>query len=66
MEYVVKRNIQPWLVDLMGTFAAVEVTGARQVGKTTLAEMVSRHLDVEALMLTLDDPEVLGLAQSDG
>ena len=65
MEYVVKRNIQPWLVDLMGTFAAVEVTGARQVGKTTLAEMVSRHLDVEALMLTLDDPEVLGLAQSD-
>ena len=65
MKRHVKRNIQEWLMELLGSFPAVELTGARQVGKSTLATMVVEVLGKEAIMFTLDDPEALNTAKTD-
>ncbi|AKK04793.1 AAA domain [Corynebacterium mustelae] len=65
MKKHVKRNIQEWIMGLLSTFSAVGLTGARQVGKITLASMVGASLNKEMLFLTLDDPEVLNAARTD-
>ncbi|MBE0418056.1 MAG: ATP-binding protein [Coriobacteriia bacterium] len=48
---------------LLGTFPLVAVTGARQVGKSTLARQVLGSLD--GTYMTLDDPVVLNRATED-
>ena len=65
MKRHVKRNIEPWLLELLDVFPAVELTGARQVGKSTLATMVVEVFGKGAVTFTLDDPEVLNIAKVD-
>jgi len=56
------RTIEKSILDITDHFPVLLVTGARQVGKTTLL----RHLAGEARRyVTLDDPLVLSLARED-
>lgn len=52
-----------WVQRALDTFPVVALTGARQVGKSTLARMLLADLGGE--YLTLDDPGVLSQAQRD-
>lgn len=56
------RTIEKAIIEASGQFPVILVTGARQVGKTTLL----RHLGgPEHTYVTLDDPLVLSLAKQD-
>ncbi len=56
------RTLEPTIRTVTGQFPVVLLTGARQVGKTTLL----RHLSEGARnFVTLDDPLVLSLARTD-
>ena len=57
------RRLQPVLEELLGEFRIVYLAGPRQAGKTTLARLVSRDLEME--YITLDDQSVLASAQND-
>ena len=58
----VTRTLEAFLTTAANQFPALLVTGARQVGKTTLL----RHLSLaERAYVTLDDPLVLSLAKTD-
>ena len=57
------RRLQPVLEELLGEFRIVYLAGPRQAGKTTLARLVSRDLEME--YITLDDQSALASAQSD-
>ena len=58
----VPRTLEPAIVRASQQFPVVLLTGARQVGKTTLL----RHLSQDGrAYVTLDDPLVLSLAKSD-
>lgn len=65
MSEKVKRNIQGWVEELIGAFPAVEITGARQVGKSTLAYDVAQSSGKSAQIFTLDDPETRRVAEDD-
>ena len=58
----VPRTLEPAIVRASQQFPVVLLTGARQVGKTTLLRQLSQ--DGRAYV-TLDDPLVLSLAKSD-
>jgi uncharacterized protein len=53
---MVKRQIQPKVLQLLGQFPAVAILGPRQVGKTTLAMALAQELGEEALYLDLELP----------
>ena len=56
------RTIEKRILDVTAHFPVLMVTGARQVGKTTLL----RHLAGEVRRyVTLDDPLILSLARED-
>jgi uncharacterized protein len=57
-----KRTIERFLSSVSRQFSVVLVTGARQVGKTTLLAHLSRR---GRTYVTLDDPRVLGVARED-
>ena len=57
----IKRHIESTLDKVAGMYPAVIVTGARQVGKTTLV----REHAVGLKYVTLDDVRVRGLAEND-
>jgi predicted AAA+ superfamily ATPase len=57
-----KRTIERFLSSVSRQFPVVLVTGARQVGKTTVLERLSRK---NRTYVTLDDPRVLTLARED-
>lgn len=61
----VKRNIQGWAHSLLESFPALELTGARQVGKSTLAADLAQSSGKPAQLFTLDDPETRRVAESD-
>ena len=54
------RHLQPVLQKLSAQFPAVLLTGARQVGKSTLLQ----HIAPEYGYLTLDDPLLLDQAKN--
>ena len=56
-----KRTLEHVLMKASGQFPVLIITGARQVGKTTLLKHCSRN----RTYVTLDDPLVLELAKSD-
>lgn len=61
MDYVRERWLEPQLQAALGALPVVVLTGARQVGKTTLA----RACQPARTFLTLDDIGALGQAQRD-
>ncbi len=58
---LIKRALESTILDISKQFPVVMLTGARQVGKTTLLKM----LDHSRRFITLDDPIVRKLAVSD-
>lgn len=65
MEQPILRNSYEWILELLSTFPAVEIIGARQVGKSTLTHMISECLRQPVHYVTLDDPETLNAAIGD-
>lgn len=62
MEAYIRRGVEARVRDYLDFFPIVHITGARQVGKSTLTQ----HLGLDnALFVTLDDPAALSLATSD-
>ncbi|GEM_PF-2257491 len=61
---MIKRHISSDILDSLRNFPAVLLTGARQVGKSTLAEMLSKTR-WKAAYLTLDSRVVLDAALTD-
>lgn len=59
----VPRGAAGILSESLSAFRVVVVHGARQVGKTTIARALGRQLG--ATYLTLDDTDVLAVAQAD-
>lgn len=56
MDVFVNRFKQPTVIDLLQNFPVVALTGARQVGKTTLARRIADEIDGKALHLDLESP----------
>ncbi|ALA67505.1 ATP-binding protein [Corynebacterium lactis] len=68
MDQLLSRNSALLLAELTEHFPAVEVLGARQVGKSTLTKQVSDDLaraGTNVLSFTMDDPETRSVAASD-
>lgn len=62
---IVARHALPWAKDILGSFPALVVEGARQVGKSTLATMLVESTQRPARYLTLDDDVLRVAAQND-
>ena len=61
---MIPRNITQCLLDALSDNPVVFLAGARQTGKSTLAQSI-RSSDFQARYLTLDDAGVLAAAQND-
>jgi hypothetical protein len=61
---MLKRHLQPLVERSLADFPVVLITGARQVGKSTLAQALITP-DWRAAYLTLDDRTVLDAALTD-
>ncbi|MFI3214422.1 MAG: ATP-binding protein [Eubacteriales bacterium] len=61
--YYLKRDLENKFLEMNGFFKAILVTGARQVGKTTMLKKLSENQD--RTYVTLDDLMVRDLAQND-
>ncbi len=58
-----KRSLQATILELLGEFRIVYLTGPRQAGKTTLARAIADDLDMG--YITLDDQATLASAEND-
>lgn len=58
-----RRHLQTQLVEALSDTPVIVLQGARQVGKSTLAGWLAA--DRDAVVMTLDDPAVLAVAESD-
>lgn len=58
-----RRHLETPLVEALSDTPVIVLQGARQVGKSTLAGWVAA--DRDAVVVTLDDPAVLAVAESD-
>ena len=56
------RNISNIVIETSKTFPVILITGPRQVGKSTVLERIK---EANRAYVTLDDPQVRLLAQSD-
>lgn len=68
MNALIERHSAPLLRQLAEHFPAVEVLGARQVGKSTLTQQVSEEFaaaGASVLTFTMDDPETRSVAVND-
>ena len=65
MDDLLPRHVQGRVEDLLSVFPAVELIGARQVGKSTLAAMIAEASDRPTRILTLDDAETREAATAD-
>lgn len=59
---VLPRHIAPWTEELLSVSPVVVIEGARQVGKSTLASLLSSP---SATYVTMDDDDILLVAQDD-
>lgn len=67
MTYI-RRAAEDTIMQISEMFPVLLVTGPRQVGKTTLLQMLSdmqREKGIERKYVTLDDPDVRYLAKRD-
>ncbi|WP_040283258.1 ATP-binding protein [Tessaracoccus massiliensis] len=65
MDTLLDRHLVEEVAGLLTHFPAVELGGARQVGKSTLIRLLGRLVPKPVSVFTLDDPEVRGLAEHD-
>lgn len=65
MEQFVPRHLTREVSELVALFPAVELGGARQVGKSTLIKLLAPLISKPIRAFTLDDPEVRALAEND-
>ncbi|MBM6978692.1 MAG: ATP-binding protein [Actinomyces succiniciruminis] len=65
MSDLLKRHAQPRVEELLEVFPAVELVGARQVGKSTLASMIATASERPTRIVTLDDAETRAAATAD-
>lgn len=61
----IPRHLHHMLTKLIAQFPAVMVTGARQVGKSTLLQHTAREQEERYDYVTFDDPIRLEQAQDD-
>lgn len=59
----VKRNIKPYILELLESFKIVTIAGPRQSGKTTLSKEIAKELGFK--FYTMDDETILKAAQDD-
>ena len=64
MRYI-ERDLKSKIIDLNKEYAAILITGARQVGKSTLFETIMKEQGEEREIVTLDDLEARALAKKD-
>lgn len=64
-EDYIPRSIEPLIVQIMGEYAAVLITGPRQVGKSTLLAHIAGESGCLRNRVTLDDLTVRELATTD-
>ncbi|MBF0290131.1 MAG: ATP-binding protein [SAR324 cluster bacterium] len=57
MDNFIERRAKAKLKSLLQTFPAVAIVGPRQVGKTTLAQVIANESDKTSIYLDLDSPE---------
>ncbi|HAS58333.1 MAG TPA: ATPase, partial [Algoriphagus sp.] len=53
---MIKRFLSQKLEELLPDFPAIAILGARQVGKTTLAQALAENFDQESIYLDLESP----------
>jgi AAA family ATPase len=63
MEGLVRRAVEPWARELLTVSPVLTVEGARQTGKSTLAQMLTDG--TQAKIVSLDEPDVLMFARED-
>ena len=60
-----QRTLSSFVSRASALFPAIPVTGARQVGKTTLLRELASEEGVNRRYVTLDDPLILALVKED-
>ncbi|SFC31220.1 ATP-binding protein [Butyrivibrio sp. YAB3001] len=61
----IERDLKSKIIDLNKEYSAILITGARQVGKSTLFETIMKEQGEEREIVTLDDLEARALAKKD-
>ena len=61
----IQRDLKAKIIDLTKEYSAILITGARQVGKSTLFETIMKEQGEEREIVTLDDLEARALAKKD-
>ena len=61
----IERDLKSKIIDLNKEYSAILITGARQVGKSTLFESIMKEQNTEREIVTLDDMEERALAKRD-
>ncbi|WP_022769235.1 ATP-binding protein [Butyrivibrio sp. NC2007] len=61
----IERDLKSKIIDLNKEYSAILITGARQVGKSTLFETIMKEQGEEREIVTLDDLEERALAKKD-
>ena len=51
---LIQRHIEARIIDDLNFFPAVAIIGPRQVGKTTLARIIEKKIDLNCLYLDLE------------
>lgn len=62
MRYI-ERDLKSKIIDLNNEYSAILITGARQVGKSTLFETIMKEQHLDREIVTLDDLEERALAK---
>lgn len=65
MSNYIKRAIEPTIKNIAKSFPVVMITGPRQVGKTTLLNMLTKESDEKINFITLDNLDARKLAIED-
>lgn len=61
----IERDLKPKIIDLNKEYSAILITGARQVGKSTLFKYIMEEIHADREVVTLDDLEARALAKKD-
>lgn len=65
MSEYIKRTIEKTVLNMANTFPVVMITGPRQVGKTTLLNMMMQENNIKVNYVSLDDINIRALAIED-